>query len=141
MRIADHQFDPIKAARAQRTQEVHPEGFSLRRPNAKANDFAAPIGIGGDSDYGGHADDPPALSLLEIGGVEPDIRPFPGQWAVQELVYALVDILALWGTILFFVAAARRSSHTASGLFVPYLLWVGLAGMLNWSIVRLNRPF
>jgi len=25
--------------------------------------------------------------------------------------------------------------------FLPYLLWVGIASVLNWKIVMLNRPF
>jgi translocator protein len=24
---------------------------------------------------------------------------------------------------------------------VPYLVWVGFAGMLNWAVVQLNAPF
>lgn len=44
-------------------------GVGFLRLLRKANDFAAPISVGGHSDYGGYRDDPPALSLLEIGGV------------------------------------------------------------------------
>ena len=26
-------------------------------------------------------------------------------------------------------------------LLVPYLVWVGFAGVLNWKVVELNEPF
>lgn len=70
--ITDHQLDHIKATHAQRTQEIKPEGLGLWRTNATTNDFAAPIGVGGDSYYGGDRDDPAALMLFDIGG-----RPSP----------------------------------------------------------------
>ena len=34
-----------------------------------------------------------------------------------------------------------RYSRTASLLLVPYLVWVTIAGALNWAIVELNGPF
>lgn len=56
--IADDQLHPIEPASLQAAQEVHPEGFCLRRPDAQPDDFPAPLGVGGNGDYGGHADDP-----------------------------------------------------------------------------------
>jgi hypothetical protein len=69
------------------------------------------IRIGRDSDYGGYRYDPTTLSLLEIGGVKPDIRPLAGQWAAQELVHALVDILAELGNSALRDAAQSHSLH------------------------------
>jgi translocator protein len=51
---------------------------------------------------------------------------------------ALVDILALWGSIISFLLAAQRANRAAFWLFVPYLLWVGVAAALNLQIWRLN---
>ena len=34
-----------------------------------------------------------------------------------------------------------RLSKLASVLLIPYLLWVTIAGALNWQIVQLNAPF
>lgn len=52
---------------------------------------------------------------------------------------ALVDIVLLLATILAFIASSRRYSRRASGLFVPYALWVGFATALNAAIWQLNR--
>lgn len=56
----------------------------------------------------------------------------------NQIGLALADIIALWCTIALFVVLARRSSATASWLFVPYLLWVSFAAALNAAIWRLN---
>ncbi|MCY7271310.1 MAG: tryptophan-rich sensory protein [Sphingomonas bacterium] len=39
------------------------------------------------------------------------------------------------------VVELRPISQLASLLVVPYLLWFSFATWLNWTIVRLNRPF
>jgi hypothetical protein len=41
----------------------------------QADDLALAIGVGGHGDYHRHRDDAAALALLEVGGVEPEIRP------------------------------------------------------------------
>lgn len=50
----------------------------------------------------------------------------------------LVDIVALLAAIVAFIVLARRLSPLASGLFVPYALWVAFATALNAAIWRLN---
>ena len=60
----------------------------------QADNLALTIGVRGHSDYRRDTDDPPALALLEVGGVEPEIGPFALQGAVQEGIHPLVDVLA-----------------------------------------------
>lgn len=55
-------------------------------------------------------------------------------WALGELVF-------LWLSILVLVIVTGRVSRTAGMLLLPYLLWVSIAGWLNWEIVRLNGSF
>jgi tryptophan-rich sensory protein len=55
-------------------------------------------------------------------------------WALIEVGFFWLSILAL---ILFLAPLAAR----ASGLLVPYLVWVSFAALLNWAVVRLNAPF
>lgn len=55
--------------------------------------------------------------------------------------WALVEVAALWLSVLTLVFLARPMSRAASWLFVPYLAWVSFASLLNERVVALNRPF
>jgi tryptophan-rich sensory protein len=44
----------------------------------------------------------------------------------------------LWLLVAAFVVTAAGISSTASLLFVPYLIWVTIAGALNWTVWRMN---
>ena len=60
-------------------------------------------------------------------------------WFVLHLIWpAFVVILALWLLIIAFIVVARRRDALSAWLFVPYLLWVSFAGLLNLSIGILN---
>ncbi len=136
MRITDHQLDASKTAGVKRPQKIHPEGFGLGRPDSETDNLSASIRIGGDSDYGGYRYDPTALSLLEIGGVEPDIGPFTGERAVQELVHPLVDVLAELGDSAFRDAAQPHGLHqiidpARRHAADPRLLYDGDQGLLG----------
>ncbi len=51
---------------------------------------------------------------------------------------ALADIVLLWGLITATLVSFWRVSPLAGALFVPYLLWVSFAGVLNFSLWQLN---
>ncbi len=51
---------------------------------------------------------------------------------------ALLDIVALWLTILLTVVAFWRVRRAAGALLVPYLAWVSFATYLNAGVWRLN---
>lgn len=51
---------------------------------------------------------------------------------------ALVDIVALWVTIVLTIKAFYKINKTAAYLLLPYLLWVSFASILNLMIVLLN---
>jgi tryptophan-rich sensory protein len=55
--------------------------------------------------------------------------------------WALIEVVALWLSILALIVHARRRSITAAWLLVPYLLWVSFAACLNYAVVTLNGPF
>lgn len=59
-------------------------------------------------------------------------------FALRAPGWALVEIFALWVTILATTALFFRHSGWAGALMVPYLLWVSFAAVLNAAIVRLN---
>jgi len=52
--------------------------------------------------------------------------------------WALVEVVGLWLSILFWIIYTY-SIHTLSAwLLAPYLLWVSVAAFLNLTIIRLN---
>jgi translocator protein len=55
--------------------------------------------------------------------------------------WALIETAALWLSVAALVAFIWPISTTASLLLAPYLIWVTIAGCLNFAIVRLNAPF
>jgi tryptophan-rich sensory protein len=55
--------------------------------------------------------------------------------------WALADLVLLWLSILALIIATFRISATAGWFMCPYLAWVSFAGVLNFTIVRLNWPF
>lgn len=50
----------------------------------------------------------------------------------------MIDLVVLWLLILVTLVLFLRRSKFAGLLLVPYLLWVGFAGALNWQILILN---
>ena len=55
--------------------------------------------------------------------------------------WALVEVGLLWLSILALILLTSRSSTRAAWLLVPYILWVTVAGALNWATAGLNGPF
>jgi len=60
-------------------------------------------------------------------------------FGMRRMDLALVDVGLLWLAILGFTLAAWPVSQLAALLFVPYLIWVSTAALLNYSVLRLNR--
>ncbi len=51
---------------------------------------------------------------------------------------AFVDIIVLWLLIAAMLAAFWRKSRAAGAMILPYLLWVGFAAVLNYTVWQLN---
>lgn len=60
---------------------------------------------------------------------------------LQRPDWALFEVVFLWLSILALIVGLWRLSRLASGLLLPYLLWVGIAAVLNWETVQFNGPF
>jgi tryptophan-rich sensory protein len=54
---------------------------------------------------------------------------------------ALYELVALWLSIFVLILFCGRFSKGAALLLVPYLVWVSIAGALNYQVVQLNGPF
>lgn len=59
-------------------------------------------------------------------------------FGLRRMDLALGDIAALWVSNLCFIVSAWPVSPTAALIFVPYLAWVSTAGVLNYTVLRLN---
>ncbi|AOS44171.1 TspO/MBR family protein [Lacunisphaera limnophila] len=59
-------------------------------------------------------------------------------FGLKQPAWALVDILALLGCLLWLQRGFWRTDRLAGALWVPYVLWVSFATVLNATIVRLN---
>lgn len=56
----------------------------------------------------------------------------------KDISLALVDAGGMWLSIAAFTILAWPVSQTASLLFMPYLLWVTIAFLLNLRVMQLN---
>lgn len=52
--------------------------------------------------------------------------------------FGLINIVAMWFAIVLTMVEFKKISKLAFYLFVPYLLWVSFASVLNLSVLVLN---
>lgn len=62
-------------------------------------------------------------------------------FTLQRPDWALYEVGLLWASILALILHLWPYARPAAWLLTPYLLWVSIAAVLNWEIVRLNGPF
>ncbi len=60
---------------------------------------------------------------------------------MQRPDIAFYELIALWLSILALILFCGRFSKKAAVMLVPYLIWVTIAGALNYQVVQLNGPF
>jgi tryptophan-rich sensory protein len=51
---------------------------------------------------------------------------------------AFIDIVVLWICLLVTIILFSQINKTAAWLLVPYISWVSFAGILNYTIWKLN---
>jgi len=56
----------------------------------------------------------------------------------KTLGFALIEIVALWTSIVFMLVLFYRIKPIAAYLNIPYLLWVSFATILNAAYFKLN---
>lgn len=59
-------------------------------------------------------------------------------FGAHNLGLAFGEIVLLWLAILWTILEFRKISKPAAYLLIPYILWVTFAGILNFSVWRLN---
>ena len=55
--------------------------------------------------------------------------------------WALGEMVVLWLSVATLIVYCVRFSRAGALLLLPYLVWVSVAGLLNWQVVVLNPPF
>lgn len=68
---------------------------------------------------------------------------FNGLWTpvffgLQNIRLGMAVLVALWISVLLTMLALLQVDTIAGLLFIPYLIWVSIAGALNASVWRLN---
>ncbi|WP_251977301.1 TspO/MBR family protein [Salinicola avicenniae] len=61
-------------------------------------------------------------------------------FAAHWMLIGLLDLLLLWGLIVWTLVTFSRYSRAAMGLLIPYLVWVSFAAYLNAAVLVLNFP-
>lgn len=92
VRVRDHQLHALPPAADEIAEEGRPERLGFARTNVQPDDLAIVLGGYGDRYYRRDADDAAALADLEVGGVEPKVRPLADEGSLQERVHAFVDV-------------------------------------------------
>ena len=68
---------------------------------------------------------------------------FNGLWSYiffgkKELFLSFIDLVLLWVLILITIIIFYKTNNISGYIMIPYLLWVSFAGILNWSIWKMN---
>jgi len=63
----------------------------------------------------------------------------PIQFGLRNLPMATVDILIVWGSIVWMMAAIWRQYRWVAAVQLPYFAWVSVATVLQASITWMNR--
>ncbi len=63
----------------------------------------------------------------------------PIQFGLRNLPLATVDILIVWGTIIWMAASVWRHYRWVALAQLPYFAWVSVATVLQTSITWMNR--
>ena len=59
-------------------------------------------------------------------------------FGLHNIILAFAVILLLWVMIAVLIKIFRPLNRTASNLLIPYLAWVSIATVLNYSLMVLN---
>ena len=60
-------------------------------------------------------------------------------FGLRRMDMAFADVSVMCVVLVLFIFLAWPISKIASLLFIPYLMWVFTAALLNWTVWKLNR--
>ena len=97
MGVGDDQFYAAKPTTKKAFEEKRPERLGFAGSDVQPHDFSTAFRVHSHGDYSGDADHPATFTLLEVGRVQPQIGPFPGQRPGKEGMEPFIDVLAQLG--------------------------------------------
>lgn len=59
-------------------------------------------------------------------------------FGLRRMDLAFAELVALWASIALMIAIFTPINELAAWLLYPYLAWVSFAGLLNWTMWRMN---
>lgn len=62
----------------------------------------------------------------------------PVFFGLKRMRLGLIVLCLLWASVAATLLALWSVDRIAGLLFVPYLMWVSVAGMLNYTVLRMN---
>jgi translocator protein len=62
-------------------------------------------------------------------------------FTVKRPDWALIEVVFLWLSLAALIVVIWPINETAAWMLVPYLVWVGIASVLNRAVVKLNPAF
>jgi len=104
--VGDDQTGAAQAAVGKGAEELVPEDLRFTGLDGDAENLAPAIQVDRNSHYGRDGDDAPGTANLDVGGIEPQVRPFAFKGAVQERIDPFVDLAAEPGDL-----ALRHTGH------------------------------
>src|ERR1041384_7541951 len=94
MAVADNQLHAAQTPAVQAAQELGPERLRFAGTDLDAQDFALALGVDANRHYHRHAHDSSGFSCLDVGRVDPQVRPVAFDGPIQERPDALVKLRA-----------------------------------------------
>jgi len=95
--VGNHQLDALETALDQALEESRSERFGFGRAKTQTDDLAPAFGRDRHGDYRSDRDDAAAVADLEVGRVEPEIRPLAVDRPVEESVDPFINVPRLRG--------------------------------------------
>jgi hypothetical protein len=92
MGVGDDQLHAAKTPASEAAQEVGPEHLGFRRPDRHAQHLAPAVTADADRNGNRHQKNAAGLTCLQIGGVDPDVRPVAFDGTVEESHHTDVDL-------------------------------------------------
>jgi len=81
---------------------------------------------------------PKKVAIPFVGNLIANFLFSPIQFGLQNNILAMIDIIVVFGSLIWAMNAVWKYSRGVVVVQIPYLLWIGFAMILQFSITWLN---